>query len=335
MTEDGDVQFWCSASTEPWSWTPTPYVGVWLVMALLVGWYVRAWRRKRPDRPLTDVERRQPWWFALGALMLWVATDWPVGALGAGYLASVHMLQFMIYTLGAAPLLLMGLPEWFFERARQQRWWGAVRQLSRPIVAGLLFNVVLLSTHAPIVVDTLRVSQVGSFFMDVVWVLSGLILWLPLLNPDASLRHRSMAVRAAYLFLASGALPMLPGAFLVFAPGPLYRVFELAPPVFDISAANDQQMAGLLMKVGNIPILWPVLLVLFVRWSRADAAATPPPRPPAGLVEASAIAAASAGSNPAGAGSPNGAVTSNGAATPGDPPATGGPPTVGDAVGTR
>ena len=329
------MQFWCSASTEPWSWTPTPYVGVWLVMAVLVGWYVRAWRRKRPDRPLTDVERRQPWWFALGALMLWIATDWPVGALGAGYLASVHMLQFMIYTLGAAPLLLMGLPEWFFERARQRRWWAAVRQLSRPIVAGLLFNVVLLSTHAPIVVDTLRVSQVGSFFMDVVWVVSGLILWLPLLNPDASLRHRSMAVRAVYLFLASGALPMLPGAFLVFAPGPLYRVFELAPPVFDISAANDQQMAGLIMKVGNIPILWPVLLVLFVRWSRADAAATPPPRPPAGFAEASAIASASPETPPAGRVSPtgaglsSGAVTSTGAAAPGDTPAAG------DAVGTR
>ena len=284
------MQFWCAASTEPWSWTPTPYVGVWLVMALLVGAYVRAWRRHRPDRPLTAVERRQPWWFALGALLLWIATDWPVGALGAGYLASVHMLQFMIYTLGAAPFILMGMPDWFFERARQRRSWGVVRQLSRPIVAGLLFNVVLLSTHAPIVVDALRVSQVGSFVMDVVWVLSGLILWLPLLNPDASLRHRSMAVRAVYLFLASGALPMLPGGFLVFAPGPLYRVFELAPPVFDIGAREDQQLAGAIMKLGNIPIVWPVLLVLFVRWSRADQAATPPPGPPEALREASAIA---------------------------------------------
>lgn len=287
------MQFWCAASSEPWSWTPTPYVGVWLVMALLVAAYVRAWRRRRPDRPLTDIERRKPWWFAAGAALLWVATDWPVGALGAGYLASVHMVQFMIYTLAAAPLLLLGVPEWFVERGRQRRWWGVVRQLSRPIVAGLVFNAVLLSTHAPIVVDALRVSQIGSFVMDVIWLLAGIVLWLPLLNPDASLRHRSMAVRAVYLFLASGALPMLPGAFLVFAPGPLYSVFELAPRVLDISARNDQQLAGAIMKLGNIPIVWPVLLVLFVRWSHADAAAAPPPRPPSSLSEASAIAAAS------------------------------------------
>lgn len=275
------MQFWCSASTEPWSWTPTPYVGVWLAMASLVGVYMWAWRRRRPDRPLTAVERRQPWWFGVGVAMLWVATDWPVGALGAGYLASVHMLQFMIYTLAAAPLLLIGTPEWFFDRVRHHRWWEGVRTLSRPLLAGILFNVVLLTTHAPAVVDVLRAGQLGSFAMDVVWLAAGLVLWLPLFNPDSSLRHRSLATQGVYLFLASGALPMLPGAFLVFAESPLYRTFELSPPVFDWGATVDQQIAGLIMKVGNIPILWPVLLVLFVRWSRQDQAATPPPTPSA------------------------------------------------------
>lgn len=278
------MRFWCSATTDPWSWTPQPYVGVWVAMLSLIAVYVWAWRRRRPDRPLTAMERRQPWWFGIGVAMLWIATDWPVGALGAGYLASVHMLQFMIYTLAAAPLLLMGIPEWFLVRVREHRWWSAVRSLSRPLLAGILFNVVLLSTHAPAVVDVLRASELGSFFMDVLWLASGLILWLPVLNPDSVLRHRSAAVRAVYLFLASGALPMLPGAFLVFAESPLYRTFELAPPVLDLKPTTDQQVAGLLMKVGNIPILWPVLLVLFVRWSRADQAATPLPLTEAPLV---------------------------------------------------
>jgi putative membrane protein len=281
MTEDGDVQFWCAATSDPWTWTPKPYVGVWLSMAALVFFYVRAWRRHRPDRPLSALERRKPWWFGLGVALLWVATDWPVGALGAGYLASLHMLQFMIYTLAAGPLLLLGIPDWFLERARQQRWWEVVRTLSKPLVAGLLFNAVLLSTHAPVMVDLLRASQIGSFIMDVVWFVAGLIVWLPVINPDSSLRHRSLAVRAVYLFLAVGALPMLPGGFLVFASGPLYRTFELAPPVFDISATADQQLAGLIMKVGNLPIIWPILLVLFVKWSRADQSATPPPPRPA------------------------------------------------------
>jgi hypothetical protein len=49
----------------------------------------------------------------------------------------------------------------------------------------------------------------------------------------------------------------------------------------DISATADQQLAGLIMKVGNLPIIWPILLVLFVKWSRADQSATPPPPRPA------------------------------------------------------
>jgi putative membrane protein len=272
------IQFWCSATTEPWSWVPKPYVGVWLVMGGLIAVYVRAWRRRRPIGALDAIDRRKPWWFGAGVALLWVATDWPVGALGAGYLASVHMLQFMIYTLGAAPLLLMGVPEWMFAGLRGRRGWELMRMLSRPLLAGILFNVVLLSTHAPVVVDLLRVSQMGSFLMDVLWFAAGIVLWLPVLNPASELRHRSYAVRGVYLFLASGALPMLPGAFLVFASSPLYRTFELAPPVFDWGPTTDQQLAGLLMKVGNIPILWPVLLVLFMRWSRDDREnSTPPP----------------------------------------------------------
>ncbi len=35
-----------------------------------------------------------------------------MGTLGAGYLASVHMAQYLLYTLVAAPLLMLGTPEW-------------------------------------------------------------------------------------------------------------------------------------------------------------------------------------------------------------------------------
>jgi putative membrane protein len=245
--------------------------------------YWRAWRRHRPARELSVRERRQPWWFVAGVATLWVASDWPVGALGAGYLASFHMLQFMLYTLVAAPLLLIGIPEWFLATVRHRPVWRVVAGLSRPLLAGILFNVVLLTSHTPVLVDLARPTQMGSFLMDAVWLAAGLVLWLPLCNPDSTLRHRSYAVQATYLFLASGVFPMLPGAFLVFAESPLYRIFELAPPVLGLSASTDQQLAGLIMKVGNIPILWPVLLVLFLRWARVDREATPPPRPAVSL----------------------------------------------------
>ena len=48
---------------------------------------------------LTSHEKRKWLWFGLGVAILWGATDWPMGALGAGYLASVHMAQYLLYTL--------------------------------------------------------------------------------------------------------------------------------------------------------------------------------------------------------------------------------------------
>ena len=42
--------------------------------------------------------------------------------------------------------------------------------------------------------------------LDVVWLLSGLVLWTPLISPLTELRHPSPAVRCIYLFLAAGAI---------------------------------------------------------------------------------------------------------------------------------
>ena len=36
-------------------------------------------------------------------LGLWLATDWPLGLLGSGYLLSVHTTLYLIYTMVAAP----------------------------------------------------------------------------------------------------------------------------------------------------------------------------------------------------------------------------------------
>ena len=56
-----------------------------------------------------------------------------------------------------------------------------------------------------------------------------------------------------------------PGAFITFSPLPLYRVYELAPRFGDWTPEEDQQLAGALMKVGNIPILWAVIAAVFVK----------------------------------------------------------------------
>lgn len=263
------MTWWCTATREPWSWSFRAYPGIWAAMIGIGLLYALAWRRRMRDHTPTADDRRRRRFFVLGLATLWLATDWPLGALGAGYLASAHMLQYVLTTLVAAPLLLLGTPEWMARRCTDRlRISRALPWLSKPLVAGIAFNLTLMATHAPVIVDPLRASQFGSMAMDVIWLISGLVLWLPVINPVRELRHPSAPVRCVYLFLACGVIPMIPGGMLTFATYPLYATYELAPRVVDLSATEDQQMAGILMKVGNVPIVWGTMLVIFVRWVR-------------------------------------------------------------------
>ena len=238
--------------------------------------------------PATElVNVRQRVWFALGVGAFWLASDWPVGTLGAGYLASVHMAQYMLYTLVAAPLLLLATPRWRFDEIVERlRLRAPLRFLAHPLPAAALANVILIGTHVPLTVDTLRTSQLGSFLLDAIWLVGGWLLWIPVISPSPELQIRSMPGRMIYLFFAAQLLAMIPGGFLTFANAPLYSTYELAPRV-GITALTDQQLAGAIMKVGSLPVIWTVILVLWVRWFNEDQASDPRTRPARGVRSAS------------------------------------------------
>jgi putative membrane protein len=74
-----------------------------------------------------------------------------------------------------------------------------------------------------------------------------------------------------YLFLQS-IVPTVPASFLVFAERPVYRFYETVPRLWGLSAAEDQRIAGLLMKLGGGLLLWAVISVVFFRWHAAEEA---------------------------------------------------------------
>ena len=264
------MRFWCSQLYEQWSWIPQPYLGVWLIMAGVAVWRWRAIRARKRTTGASGVTTRQAVWFWLGLFAFWAASDWPVGTLGAGYLAWVHMLQYMIYTLIAAPLILISIPEWRFRQmlanARLYRFFA---NLSKPLVAAVVANFILISTHAPWTVDTFRVTQVGSFALDMIWFAGGIALWLPVASPLPEHRITFPPLRGVYLFCAAGLAPLVPGGFLTFAGAPLYETYEIAPRV-GLDALEDQQLAGAIMKVGGFPIVWSVIMVIWVGWAMRE-----------------------------------------------------------------
>jgi putative membrane protein len=139
-------------------------------------------------------------------------------------------------------------------------------------MSGLIFNIVLVATHSPIGVDTLRSSQLGSFAMDMSWLASGIILWMPILTPIREQRTHPFAAKMVYLFVSAGIVPIVPASFLTFASYPLYSTYELAPRVGSLTAVQDQQLAGITMKLGMAPVIWITLAVMFFRWAAQERA---------------------------------------------------------------
>ncbi|HUG08769.1 MAG TPA: cytochrome c oxidase assembly protein [Acidimicrobiia bacterium] len=266
--ESGMIEWWCTALARPWTWEWIPYPGIWAASILPLVLYGRSLRRHEGV-----ADRRKAAQFTGGVVAFWIASDWPLGTLGAGYLASAHMTQFLLYTLVAAPLMLLGTPEWMGRRlTRRLRLERPALWLGRNVVAtAVIYNVILISTHAPGTVALLRNSQFGSFAMDVVWLLAGFLLWLPVISPLPEGRASSPWVKMAYLFVATSVVAVIPASFLTFTEVPIYGIYELAPRVISLTAVEDQQLAGIIMKIATIPIVWSTIAVLWFRWSAGEA----------------------------------------------------------------
>ncbi len=258
------MRWWCSAQGVAWTWTWHPYAGVWLLVAALGTAYYRA---HRGHRGATAVDRWRPRAAALGLAVLWVLLDWPVGALGAGYLASVHMCQFLGLAFVVPPLLVFALPAGWEARARP--WFARALRWTQPLPAILLFTVVTFVTHLPIVVDGLMVTQLGSFVLDAAWLLTGAAFWWPVIRPAAG-RRLGPAARLGYTLVGTTA-HMGVGMFLALAPFPLYRVYELAPPIGGIDVLEDQERAGGLMTFGDVVVGLVAGGVLLYAWQREEA----------------------------------------------------------------
>ena len=102
-----------------------------------------------------------------------------------------------------------------------------------------------------------------------------MLFWIPVCGPFPELRI-SPPAQMVYLFVTS-IVPTVPGAWLTFAEGAVYSVYDIPDRLWGLTVTSDQQIAGLLMKLGAGSYLWLLITIIFFRWaSQQESAARAP-----------------------------------------------------------
>ncbi|HJR45452.1 MAG TPA: cytochrome c oxidase assembly protein [Actinomycetota bacterium] len=254
-------------------WTFHAHPDVWLMVILLSAGYIAALRYLGPQRapagePVATAKQKA--FFFAGVAMLWIGADWPIHELGEDYLFSAHMVQHTLFSLVAPPLLLIGMPRWLLRAlVGGPRAIKVAKVVTRPLVGLLLFNVVIVVTHWPALVDLSLTSELVHFVLHSVLFVSATIMWWPVVDPLPELSRLSPPGKMLYLFLQS-IVPTVPASFLTFADGVIYEFYATVPRLWGIDVVTDQRVAGLIMKIGGGLLLWLAIAYLFFKWNAAE-----------------------------------------------------------------
>ena len=252
-----------------------PDVLAWILLVnlgyLLV---VNLWRRSFRWGP--PVSLRKQILFSLGLWTIYLSEGTPIHLMAEVYLFSVHMLQHVLLTMIMPPLILLGLPDWFFTPLLR---WRPVRAVARflvhPVPALLFFNLIYSLWHMPVAYQAILIYHWFHAVQHAILVVTAWMMWWPICSPTKELPRLPEAVQMLYIFVLGLAQIAVFGV-ITFAEGVMYPFYEAAPRVFGMDAMLDQQVAGIVMKLGGMGVFILAWLIIFFRWvSREEREALP------------------------------------------------------------
>ena len=249
----------------PWryQWHPE----VWILVAFLSLAYIYMVRVIGPravGRGNPAVSRGNIAAFVGAMVMLWVASDWPLHDISEEYLYSAHMLQHMMLSFFFPPLALLATPTWLLRvLVGDGRGYRVFAFMCRPVVAGVAFNAVIIITHIPGVVNASVDNGPLHYSLHFLVVMFSLLMWMPVVGPLPELQITPIG-KCVYLFIQS-LVPTIPAAWLTFATGAVYDVYDHPVRLWGVSVLSDQQMAGGIMKIGGGIFLWTIIVYIFFK----------------------------------------------------------------------
>ena len=245
-----------------------------IVVALLVG-IVALYRLGLGRVP--GFPRRRAISFFAGAGVVAFATLSPVATYSEA-MFSAHMVQHLLLTLVAAPLLVLGAPLALALRAASPRARlrlasvarsGIVRWATHPIVDWSAFGAVMWASHLSSLYEASLHNPLVHGLEHGLYVTASLLFWWPVIGLDPGTRRMSWPVRLLYVALALPVQSLL-GLVLYSSESLLYAHYELAAAPWGPDPADDQTAAGLIMWLGGDLLLIAALALMVGAWMRDE-----------------------------------------------------------------
>ncbi len=250
-----------------------PVVVFGLVVAGVV--YVRAERRVRRERGDRRVPRARRWEFLAGLAFVFLALESPIDAASATSF-SMHMVQHLLLTMVAAPLLVLGAPVTLAllasSPAARRRLstvlvHPATRALSQPIVAWALFFGVLWGSHLTGAFDASLRSDGIHALEHAAFLVTAVLFWMPVVGRDPAPSGLSHPARILFLFFAMASMAFL-GLALFSASHAWYPTYAAVEGAS--RAAADQRTGGAIMWAGGMIHIVPALALVMLEWMRVE-----------------------------------------------------------------
>jgi cytochrome c oxidase assembly factor CtaG len=257
-------------------WSGDPLVWLPAIVALLL-WRTGV-RRVNRAHPANPVPRSRTWWWVAGVATVVVALDSGIGRYDTA-LFSVHMAQHLMLTLVAPPMLLLAGPITLLLRASspetRRRWIfpvlhsRLVRVLAFPVVAWVLFAVVMWASHFSALFDLSLENEWIHRFEHALFLFAALLFWWPAVGRDPSPWRMEPPVRVLYVGLQMPQNTFLALAIYL-ATAPLYHHYATTIRGWGQTPLEDQQLAGGIMWLGGDLAFLTAVVLLVLAWMRHE-----------------------------------------------------------------
>jgi len=240
-----------------------------------------------------ETSLKQKIYFTIGIIIIYIAQGSPIDLIGH-IIFTAHMFEMALLNLVAPIYIILGIPNWLWRSILSNKYIDKVFTFfTKPLLAMLLFNGVFSLYHYPVVFDHVKANPINHIIFTNVLFLMAIFMWFPVLSNLQERQILSDIQKIGYIF-GNGILLTPACGLIIFGGHPFYATYtdpalwtksmELCvspgilkslhlsgPEALNImTAAEDQQVGGIVMKIIQEIVYGFVMGYNFFKWAKRE-----------------------------------------------------------------